>query len=263
MARPLLASVDRAACGDDGACLGVGRREDRVERLVDRVGEDVGAAHHGDAEHDGDGGQQGPAATQPQALQGDAPHRSWFSSETIWPSSSCRMRSAISAARGSCVTITVVWPKPSTAVRRTSRISWLVAESRLPVGSSANRTVGRVTQRACHRDALLLAARQLGRPVREPIGQADALDELAQPCLVDRAAGDLRRQQDVLPRGQHRQQVEELEDEADVLAAQLGQALVVEIGDLDAADRKPCRRRACRARRGCASASTCRSPTAP
>jgi aldehyde dehydrogenase (NAD+) len=54
-------------------------------------------------------------------------------------------RSAIAAARASWVTITVVWPNSSTERRIRSRISPLVRESRLPVGSSANITVGRDT----------------------------------------------------------------------------------------------------------------------
>src|SRR3712207_7271033 len=41
-----------------------------------------------------------------------------------------------------------VWPYVRTMSRSSSRISSLVAESRLPVGSSANRTVGRDTSRS-------------------------------------------------------------------------------------------------------------------
>ena len=64
------------------------------------------------------------------------------SSLTMLPSARKRMRSAIEAERGSCVTITVVWPASWTAWRRSSRISPPVFESRLPVGSSAKTTVG-------------------------------------------------------------------------------------------------------------------------
>ena len=56
------------------------------------------------------------------------------------------------------------------------------------------------------------------------------------PARVGLAPGDLERQEDVLLRGEHRQQVEELEDEADVVAAQRGQPGVIEAGDLDVAD---------------------------
>ena len=55
------------------------------------------------------------------------------------------MRSAIAAACGSCVTITVVWPSESTVSRSSFRISVPVRESRLPVGSSANMTTGLAT----------------------------------------------------------------------------------------------------------------------
>ena len=76
-------------------------------------------------------------------------------------------------------------------------------------------------------------------------------------------AGELQRQHDVLGRRQHRQQVEELEDEADVVAAQLRQRRVVETADRPRRRRSPHRRSAGRGRPGCASASTCRSPTGP
>ena len=52
-------------------------------------------------------------------------------------------------------------------------------------------------------------------------------------CLVGLAAGDRERQHQVLLGGEDRQQVEELEDEAELVAAQLGQLAVVEAGDLD------------------------------
>ena len=49
-------------------------------------------------------------------------------------------------------------------------------------------------------------------------------------------AGDGKRENDVLLRRQHRQQVEELEDEADVLAPKLRQLRVVELADLGIGD---------------------------
>ena len=65
---------------------------------------------------------------------------------TIRPSARKSTRSAISAACASCVTMTVVWPRLVTESRSSSRISPLVVESRLPVGSSANMTVGLETR---------------------------------------------------------------------------------------------------------------------
>ena len=97
-------------------------------------------------------------------------------------------------------------------------------------------------QRPGARDALLLPAGQLRRAVPEPVAQADGVDDRVEPRLVGLAAGDRQRQQDVLLGAERRQQVELLEDEADLLAAQLGQRLV-------ASGRSPwCRR--CRPRPG-------------
>ena len=100
--------------------------------------------------------------------------------------------------------------------------------SRLPVGSSANTTAGPVHERARHGDALLLAAGELGRAVREAVAQADALDQLVEPLLVDLAAGERQREQDVLLGGEDRHEVEGLEDEAEPVAAQLRERLVAE-----------------------------------
>ncbi len=91
-------------------------------------------------------------------------------------------------------------------------------------------------ERAGDGDALLLAAGQLRRAVREPVGQADGGGDLLDPRLVGLDAGELERQDDVLGRRQHREQVEELEDEADVVAAQLRQRRIVEAADVDAGD---------------------------
>ena len=80
-------------------------------------------------------------------------------SSTIWPSSRNNTRSAYDAAMASWVTITIVWSNSVVAPRRNSRISADVAESRLPVGSSAKTMWGRFGKRPRHSDALLLAAR--------------------------------------------------------------------------------------------------------
>ena len=82
------------------------------------------------------------------------------------PSARNSTRSAIAAACASWVTITVVWPSVSTESRSSARISPLVRESRLPVGSSANITRRARDERAGDGDALLLAAGELGRAVR-------------------------------------------------------------------------------------------------
>jgi hypothetical protein len=72
------------------------------------------------------------------------------------------------------------------------------------------------------------------------IAQSDALEQHASPLTHRRvvAFGDDRRQGHVLLGGERGEQVEELEDEPDVVAPELGQllvtqALVVEPGDRD------------------------------
>jgi hypothetical protein len=85
-------------------------------------------------------------------------------------------------------------------------------------------------------DALLLAAGQLRRPVTEPIREADRLDDRAHPERVGLAAGDPHGELDVLGCREGREQVERLEDEADLVAPQQRQPLVVERRDLRVAD---------------------------
>ena len=69
-------------------------------------------------------------------------------------------------------------------------------------------------------------------------GQKIAIcEQLSEPGPVGLLAGDRQRQQDVLLGAQHRQQVEELKDETNVVAAKHGQLRVVESGDLGAGDR--------------------------
>ena len=53
------------------------------------------------------------------------------------------------------------------------------------------------------RDPLLLAAGELGRPVAEPVGEVERGRERLVAVAVDRTAGELEGQQDVLPGGEH------------------------------------------------------------
>ena len=87
---------------------------------------------------------------------------------------------------------------------------------------------GCVDQRAGDRDALLLAAGQLAGPVADPVGQPEHVDHGLVAVAVDVAAGELEGEQDVLAGGEHRQQVEGLEDEADVVATEDREGCVVE-----------------------------------
>ena len=99
--------------------------------------------------------------------------------------------------------------------------------------------VGVVDQRAGDRDALLLAAGELRRAVIEPVAQADQPGHLDRPLL--RLGADLagalvgQRKLDVLEDRVLLDQVVRLEDEAEVAAADLGELVVVEPGDVAAA----------------------------
>ena len=143
------------------------------------------------------------------------------------------VRGQLSATVASWVTIRTV------ALRRWCR-SWIsfrmsapVWESRLPVGSSASR-IGRVKREgAGDGDALPLAAGELVGQVIEAMAELHQFEQLA-GALVDVAARqpfEVQRQGDVLDAGQAGEQVEELEDEADLVAAQAGEVVVGERGD--------------------------------
>src|SRR5919106_711555 len=86
------------------------------------------------------------------------------------------------------------------------------------------------------RDALLLATRELGGPVRAPVGEADVGEQFVDPPSLGLASRELEREEDVLLCGQHRQQVEELEHEADVATAELRELSVAELRDRRAVD---------------------------
>ena len=85
----------------------------------------------------------------------------------------------------SWVTMTSVCPAWCTSCSRSSTAAavWL---SRLPVGSSAHTIAGSATSARAIGDALLLAAGQLGRPVRGAVAEPDPVEHGvgAVPCLL-------------------------------------------------------------------------------
>jgi hypothetical protein len=89
-------------------------------------------------------------------------------------------------------------------------------------------------ERARDRDALLLAARQVGGQLVHARAEADPLEQL--PGLGVGVAGARvlhpDRDRDVLDRGQRWEQVEALEHEAEVAGAQRGQLALAEPGDV-------------------------------
>ena len=191
-----------------------------------------GQHHRGDPDQDAEHGQRGTHPPGPDRVQrgarGLAPvHRRSAPSRvgsSICPSRIRITRRAANATSCSWVISTMVRPEACSSAKRqrTSAVEW---ESRLPVGSSARISAGIGHQRPGHRDPLLLTAGHLTRPVLGPVGQPDPGQRLHRPLpalgLVD--PGVTQRQLDIAP-GRHRgQQVELLEDEPDLLVADLGQ----------------------------------------
>src|SRR4051812_20807035 len=162
--------------------------------------------------------------------------------------------------------MTTAWPNSSTARRSSPRISCEVVESRLPVGSSAKITAGseasaRATATRCcwppDSSAGRWVRRSAGgpppssRPTRPPPpprpaggsgrggvspgggggGRGEGREKKSRPC--PRAGG----QADVLLGGEDGDEVEGLEDEADLVPAQARQGGVVELADLRVGDR--------------------------
>ena len=108
------------------------------------------------------------------------------------PSRTTITRRARAATSGSCVTSTIVMPSAASAAS-SAIISSLARESRLPVGSSASISRGRVDQGARDRHPLLLPARELARVVVQALAQADAFERRRRPCAPHSRGGRPRR----------------------------------------------------------------------
>ncbi len=76
-------------------------------------------------------------------------------------------------------------------------------------------------QRACDRDALLFAPGKFGRVMIEPFVQPDRGKLLARAALGVRDARQFKRDRDILERSHCRNEMERLEDNADMPAAEL------------------------------------------
>ncbi len=154
------------------------------------------------------------------------------SSKTL-PSFKRTMRWPCAATSGSCVTTMIVCPS---SVQLVEQGEDLDARLRIEI---AGRLVGeqdrRVRdERARDRDALPLTARELVRQVMRAIGEADALEHALGLGLAlgEAHAAIDQRLHDVLQRRSARQQVEALEDEADLLIADVGELVLVQAADV-------------------------------
>ena len=160
----------------------------------------------------------------------------------VWanvPSRSVRTRFAISPTAALCVMIAVVVPSSAVDVATQgleSTRECRSSTSSAPVGSSHSNISGALGDGAGDGDALLLAAGQLAREVPAPAGQPHALEGL---IGRHRVCGDLGDEGHVLPGGEARDQVVELEDEPDVGASIAGEGPPVGAleGDARGADR--------------------------
>ena len=154
---------------------------------------------------------------------------------SIWPSRIRITRRAATATSCSWVISTMVRPEACSSSNSDEDVGGGV---RVEV---AGRLVGQDQRRVGHqrpgdRDPLLLTAGHLTRPVLGPVGQPDPGQRLHRPLpalgLVH--PGVAQRQLDVAP-GRHRgQQVELLEDEPDLLVADLGQLGLAHLRDVGA-----------------------------
>ena len=84
------------------------------------------------------------------------------------------------------------------------------------------------------RHALFLSARELGRVMAPAICKPDLIENL-KSCLSRRfLAGKLQRQHDVFERIQRRHQMKGLKHEPDAGRPDIGPAILIEIGEIDA-----------------------------
>ena len=97
---------------------------------------------------------------------------------------------------------------------------------------------GIVGQGAGDGDALLLAARELGRLMVVSVAEADDIQKLHAACdpVVGGCSGEDSRQGNILQGRHNRNQVEGLEDIADRMAPQVGQLSGIKLGHVDIVD---------------------------
>ena len=111
-----------------------------------------------------------------------------------------------------------------------------MSESRFPVGSSASRQRRLARERACDGDALLLTAGELRGNVMAARGEPDQLQHAldARLALGGLHAAIAQRHVDVVEHIEIRDQIEALEDEADLPVADARALVVVEPADVGA-----------------------------
>ena len=117
------------------------------------------------------------------------------------------------------------------ALQRLDQVEHALARVRVEVPGRlvAEQQLRLLRERARDRDALRLAARELGRQVVRLRGEPDELEQLLR--CERRLAGEVRGEGDVLERGEVRQQVRALEDVGDPVRAHRAARRAVERGE--------------------------------
>ena len=227
---------------------GAARRDDeqvaaqRVDLVAHRrlraLAQPDGQHHRGDADQDAEHRQPGTQPVRADRLQTGAQGLRPVHADTLElgldprPSSTRTVRLARGRRRrASCVISTIGAAGGAQLVEQVEHVGGgvRVEVARGLVGQD-HRRLG--DERARDRDALLLSAGQLARPVVEAVAEPDAGERLHAPGPARssrRSAGVDQRQLDVAQRGQRGQQVELLEDEADAPVADLGELVLVEV----------------------------------
>ena len=198
--------------------------------------------HRGDADHDAQHRERRAQRIAPQRAQGEADEVAAHQSTSAWtavgcftqPSSNWMMRSARLATAGSWVTSAI-----GDAVAPSKLVEQLedrAAAARVEVpGGFVREQQHRVADDgAGDRDALLLAARQFARRVPGAPGEPDRGERAlrARPPLRAAASPVQQGQLHVLERGGAGQQLEVLEDEAQIAPPQQGALVARQLPDV-------------------------------
>ncbi len=138
-----------------------------------------------------------------------------------------RERSQSAASSGSCVTIIIVCPCRLRRSKKSWWISALVAESRLPEGSSAKRMAGSFTR-----------ARAMATRCCSPPDSSEGL-WLVRPSRPTSVSNCKSRNHDILQGGEFREQVMKLENEANPAVAEVGQRRTAQGGSRVPENRLP------------------------
>ena len=254
--RRVLGAPEGLLAGHDRVRPGVRGRVDRVEPGVDRVGEDERAADHRDAHDDRERGQDQPELAPEDVLERDADHDAAAGT----PSSSFIVFSTSAAVAPVLIEDDLAVGEVEDAVgdRGGARVVG-DHDDRLPVGVAAvaeqredlgARSRVEVAGRLVGEDRPSAARRASARPRPAAAGRrrarsAGACGGATSPTFSISSANHFSStfspaiesgSFDVLLGVQHREQVVELEDEADVLAPQVRELVVVHARDLLAGD---------------------------